>query len=245
MIISHRHRYLFVQLNQTGSTAIARELRKYYDGSPILHKHARYRDFLRVASDPEKAYFAFSCIRNPLDRVVSRYHKYKSDHIGRSSKWSELGLRLYRHLVVRRTYALVKRSDVDFALYFRSCYRLPYDDWSSLSHRELEYVIRFEHLQEGFAEVLELLGLEQVRPLPRWNATADKSQDYLSCYSAEIIGRAKWVFAPFMREWGYELPAEWGDDGVHWSSQAVYRLLSWPRKLYWRHLVQGLVPRVR
>ena len=248
MMISHRYKHVFVELNQTGSTAISRELRKCYDGFPILHKHARYRDFLRVASDHERAYFAFSCVRNPLDRVVSRYYKYKNDNAGRfgsASKWTKPGWRVYYHLFVGRKYAFVKGSDTDFNAYFKKYYRLPYDDWSSLSHRELDYVIRFEHLQKGFAEVLDLLGTKQARPLPQLNATADRSQDSLSCYSRDSIGRAKWVFGPFMKEWGYEFPAEWGDDDVHWLSQTVYQLLRWPRKLYWQHLKQGLVPRVR
>ena len=80
MIISHTHRYLFVELPRTGSTAISRELVQNYEGAHILWKHATYQDFLKVAKPEEKEYFVFSGIRNPLDDAVSRYFKIMTDH---------------------------------------------------------------------------------------------------------------------------------------------------------------------
>jgi hypothetical protein len=72
MIISHRHRYVFVEVPRTGSTAVSAELRENYDGHEILRKHASYRDFLRVASEEERGYFTFSAVRNPPCRVGLR-----------------------------------------------------------------------------------------------------------------------------------------------------------------------------
>src|SRR2546426_260618 len=40
LIVSHKHRYVFVELPRTGSTAVRHELRELYDGTPILHKHS-------------------------------------------------------------------------------------------------------------------------------------------------------------------------------------------------------------
>ena len=59
MIISHRHRYVFVELPRTGSSAVRRELRELYDGVPILHKHSTYDEFRRQASEDERGYFVF------------------------------------------------------------------------------------------------------------------------------------------------------------------------------------------
>jgi len=50
MIVSHRHRYLFIEIPLTGSWAIHRELREHYGGSPILHKHASYPEYRRTLS---------------------------------------------------------------------------------------------------------------------------------------------------------------------------------------------------
>ena len=78
MIISHKHKYLFVETQETACTAIAKELCENYDGKEILWKHARYRDFLRKASPKEKKYFVFTGLRNPLDFILSRYFKGKT-----------------------------------------------------------------------------------------------------------------------------------------------------------------------
>jgi hypothetical protein len=78
MIISHIHKYLFVELPRTGSTAISRELLQNYQGVKILRKHATYFDFLKRKARREK-YFVFSGIRNPLDDAVSATSS-KTDH---------------------------------------------------------------------------------------------------------------------------------------------------------------------
>ena len=67
MIISHKYKYLFVELPLTASTAVSKELRENYDGESILYKHATYHEFLKIASPEEKKYFVFSGMCNPLD----------------------------------------------------------------------------------------------------------------------------------------------------------------------------------
>ena len=79
MIISHKNKYLFVELQHTASSAISRELRVNYGGEPILRKLARYHEFLKAASAEEKNYFVFSGIRNPLDVAVTIYIKVRNE----------------------------------------------------------------------------------------------------------------------------------------------------------------------
>ena len=55
MIISHRHRYLFVEVPHTGSHSIAEQLIRHYDGEPILRKHANVTQFLGQAAAEEKS----------------------------------------------------------------------------------------------------------------------------------------------------------------------------------------------
>ncbi len=86
MVISHRYRYLYVELDRTASTVIARELCENYDGKRILWKRARYRDFLKTATLEEKNYFTFSGVRNPLDILVSLYCRHKNEHKGKLLK---------------------------------------------------------------------------------------------------------------------------------------------------------------
>ena len=204
MIISDQHRYLFVEQPRTACTAIRAELLAYYGGRSILDKHATYTDFLRVATPEQKRYFVFSGIRNPLDERVSIYFKYRANQ-GR-----------YRRLI--RTQAIAERQreafeyvtdeQADFASYLRRFCRRPYDNDTLIHHARMDQLIRFEHLQEDFGLTLQRLGLEQLRAVPLVNETGGRGA-YLDYYGPEIRPHAAWVFGPFMRKWGYELPAEW------------------------------------
>lgn len=241
MVISHTHRYLFVELPRTGSTAISRELRQHYDGKQILQKHATYQDFLKVASAEEKHYFVFAGIRNPLDDAVSLYFKYKNDH---RNQYTDPVKRKRKDRLVNYvdllTYNYIRQTDAGFVAYFKRFYKVPYNNWSELSHKHFNYIIRFERLQEDFARVLELIGIEPKRPLPVINQTTGKQRNYLAYYTPEIIPRAKRVFGPFMKEWGYEFPPEWGATEVPWWNQAEFEFFNMFRKVYWRHVKNRL-----
>lgn len=236
MIISHKYKYLFIELQHTASTAISKELGENYDGVPILHRHGYYHEFLKVANDKEKEYFVFSCLRNPLDVAVTIYFKFKTNHKGvftDPKNWKKNGGHL-GSLALKR-FNFVRNSNVDFPTFFRKFYRLPYDNWSSLAHHRFDFIIRFENLQTDFAKALELIGIEPKGPLPAVNPTGEKRSDFLSYYTPEIHSQARWVFGPFMQKWGYDFPAEWGDPSVPRSSQMLFDVLSsFRRHLEWR-----------
>jgi hypothetical protein len=236
MIISHKHRYLFVELPRTGSTAISHELRTYYDGTPILHKHATYDAFLKIASAEERKYFVFAGIRNPLDDAVSLYCKLASGH---HKIWTDPSRLKKKRLVdrVRLTmFHFVKENEADFPTYFKKFYKVPYNTWSDLSHRTFDFIIRFECLQEDFENALRLIGIEPKRSLPVVNKTNKPEENYLAYYTPEIIPRAKRVFGPYMRQWGYTFPREWGEAELSIWNQMEFELFNVFRRVYWRYL---------
>jgi hypothetical protein len=238
MIISDKYKYVFVQLPRTGSTAIGRELCKLYDGKQVLYKHCTYYEFLKVASEERKDYFVFSCIRNPLDDAVSRFFKLKTNYRERYTDPEKVERRR-KNFVERiedRLFHYIQENDVDFETFFLKVYRIPYNDWSSLDHDELDFVIRFENLGKDFAEVLQLIGIEQVRTLPVRNKTPKRKTDYLTHYTPATVERAKRVFGPYMKQWGYEIPNEWGDDTVPWWNQAEFRFFTFLRTIYWKYM---------
>jgi Sulfotransferase family len=243
MIISHKHRYVFVELPLTGSTAISAELRENYDGIPMLHKHATYLDFLRAANADEKSYFVFSCIRDPLDQAVSFYFKYKTNHRGiytnpgRATRFKgSIYHRIFLHVDQKR-FRFIQDNDADFATYFLRFYKRPYSNWSVLSHKRFDYVIRFENIQEDFSRVLRRIGVAQKRPLPIRNKTSAKDGGYEKHYcTPEVIRRAKFVFGPFMEMWGYSFPSNWGYDSLGWRQRTAYEAVNAFRKFYWRYL---------
>lgn len=237
MIISHTFKYVYVSLPRTGTTAIEKELKACYDGVPILGKHTTYEKFSRAASEEEKQYFAFSNIRNPMDDAVSRFFKIKSNHSFRHTRPKSIKRRKgaverYEDLLFR----YVQRNDMDFPTFFKWAYRFPYDNWASLNHKDFDFIIRFEHLSEDFAEALKRIGIEQVRPLPVRNTTNLRERNYLDYYTPDTIEQAKRVFGPFMKQWGYEFPPEWGDVQVKRSHQFQYACAHAVRSLYWKYL---------
>lgn len=241
MIISHKHRYLFVEFPYTASTAIHNELCELYDGAPILWKHAKYHNFLSAASREERQYFVFSGIRNPLDAVVSTYVKLKTNHKG---KYTDPERRRARGGFVTermlKRYRFMQCDNTDFAAYVKRFFRIPYDNWSSLAHHRFDFVVRFENLQDDFAEALDSIGIEQVRPLPVINRTSDKEGDFWSYYDApEIRKHAIKVFGPFMRRWGYRFPSDWGDSSVPLLSELEFRVLGIIRRMYWRYILHS------
>lgn len=223
MIISHRYKYVFVELPHTGSTAISAELGELYDGSKILHKHARYGQFLRIATAEERDYFVSSCIRNPLDEAVSLYFRYKTDHDSRYSKprgtVTSSDVDLFRW---------IQRSGADFPTYFRRAYRrpLPYDNFSREAHTQFDFVMQFDNLKEDFATVLGMLGIEPKRPLPIVNRTTLRRTDFASYYPPELIPRARWVFGPFLEQWGYRLPPGWGSFPAPITARVAFRVMA-------------------
>ena len=223
MIVSHEHRYVFVEVPHTGTMAISQALRDSYGGEFVLRKHATYADFLRAATPDQRDYFAFAGVRNPLDLAVSRYFRFKNKErpIMGDPAW------IARHGSVaqrmdQRVIDWIKRTDADFEAFLLRWYRLPYDSWSSLDQKRYDTVMRFESLQADFDETLHRIGIEPVGPLPSTNVTPGRERNWLQYYTPRARKRAIWVFGPFMEQWGYSFPSEWGDVRVPLLEQAAF-----------------------
>jgi hypothetical protein len=237
MIISHSHRYVFVELPRTGSTAVRRELRELYDGTPILHKHSTYDEFRRQATDDERKYFVFSAIRNPLDDAVSRYFKLRTDHRQRFSDVTrQRNRRPLNSFLDERMYRYIASTDPDFSTYFLHFYRLPFDTWASLDHRTFDYVMRFERLPQDFEAVLRRLGIEPARPLPARNVTGERERSFADYYSPAARRRAFRVLGPYMRRWGYEFPPEWDPPAPSTLDELSYAAFSRVARTYWTYI---------
>jgi hypothetical protein len=190
-----------------------------------------YESFLRKATPSEKNYFVFTCIRNPMDIVVTRYFKRKENHQGyftNPNYWREHGGHLSRK--ARREFEFIVNNRKDFADYFLKFYRLPFDHRGSPHPDNFDYIIHFEYLQMDFSALLNRLGIPQIRPIPLINKTLGKENNYLDCYSLKTRKRASWVFGPCMELWGYEFPADWQIARVSPISKIVFYMFQYYRK---------------
>lgn len=241
MIISAKHRYLFIELPLTGSTAVAKELVELYDGQNILRKHSTYDEFLRSPHCDGGKRCVIAGIRNPLDQAVSHYFKLKLDHNSKFSRQAQgrndgsLHSHLFRRLRARQFNA-VHNEDASFERFLVEFYPRPYSNWSILSHKQFDAVLRFENLSRDFSEALRRVGIAPQRDLPIRNKTGERGE-WIDYYRSERIREhAKWVFAPFMAYWEYAFPSEWGEVRVSPIQRTYYNVLNAMRVLYWKSI---------
>ena len=93
MIISHKHKFIFIKTRKTAGSTLEALLYPYLDketdictgsprdGTPRLNApndngHASYSEAMNIAGNPED-YFAFTVERNPWDKMVSAYWWHK------------------------------------------------------------------------------------------------------------------------------------------------------------------------
>jgi hypothetical protein len=223
MIISHEHKFIFLKTKKTAGTAIEAALselcgpsdvitpyreesetdrkglgpqnyriehplkpkrplwrkllgrpERYYHHSVGFYEHmpaSRVRDY--VGEDVWRSYFKFAFDRNPWDRQVSWYlYKTKSKSIRPS----------FERFMQDRRRAFV----TNYAIYTID---------GALA---VDFVGRYENLQDELAKALDLAGVGRHLKVPRTNVTPDKDQarDYRSYYSDATRERVAEWYAP-------------------------------------------------
>jgi hypothetical protein len=237
MIISHQHRYVFVEVPHTASHSIAEQLIAHYAGRPILRKHANLTQFLRTATADEAKYFKFATVRHPLDAIATDYFKLAGNHKGQFTNPAALiergGHVTKQHL---REFNFIKDTGASFPAFFGAFRNKLYNNWFLVGEGMLDYVIRFESLQEGFSEVLRRLGIEQREPLGHVNPTLMKRKSWVELYTPDTYQQAARCVGPFMKKWNYEFPPEWGPVSVPASSEILFKVLDRAAGFAARHI---------
>ncbi len=213
MIISHGRRYIFVHAPKTGGTslALALEARAMKDDIMLgdtpkaikrrhrvkdvqtvgrLWKHSTLRDIEGLVSRAEmEAYFVFTLVRNPWDRMVSYYHWLRAQG--------------FDHPAV----TLAKSSD--FAGFLRapsiqSSFRAtPFTSYvTDTKGQDLgNLFIRLEHLEEDLPALEQHLGFPLL-PLPHENRSR-RGLDYRAEYTDELIEIVAQCCASDINRFGY------------------------------------------
>jgi hypothetical protein len=189
MIISHRHRFLFVAIPKTGTHSVRQALRAHLaeddleqvglfvnrrfpfaDLAAIRHGHLSLRQVQPVLQPGQfESYFKFAFVRNPFDRFVS-YCAFMSRDSGQFAsdargfmKQVLFQVRPEQHILFQPQHLLLTDADGDV-----------------LS----DYVGRVEEMQAGYDQVCRQLGFESA-PLGRVNSS--QRGDYREYYDAELI----------------------------------------------------------
>jgi hypothetical protein len=209
MVVSHRYRYVFIQTMKTASSAVAKELCDNYGGEFIFEKHDPIQVFRSQATEDEKTYFSFAGVRNPLDVAVSRYMVRKE---GQGTHPQNIKQTKFIH-----------DNNADFNKFFYefmiarhpkpSNIAIVPRDWQGAKFQSIDYIYKYENLQQEFSAILSKLGIEQKRALPLLNQTSGKT-DYLDYYDERTLRLASVLCSDYMQHWGYELPGVITDVGA-------------------------------
>ena len=231
MIISHKYKFLFIGLPFSASSAITKELHAKYEGEPYLRKHSLYHEFIKVATPQEKDYFVLAVLRNPMEIAVTVYEKMKANAKGNftnSDLFKENGGHITKNHRIRFNY--IKDNNATFQEYFLKFHSKPYDNYSSMTIDNCDFVIRHENIAEDYLLALNKVGVESPFLLPVANKTVGKKNDLSEYYTEEIRKKAIYVFGPFLVKYNYSFPENWGNINIPLSSTIKFKIMSVLRK---------------
>lgn len=187
-------------------------------------KHSTLDDLRRagLVTDAEaRSLLVFTTVRNPFDSLVSQYVKMRTSYapllhdpgsfVQRDPVY-RASMQQAQHLTFADWVAARYVSRHPRQLARRPTWHAPARwlrrGWAGPRHmyagflRGADHVMRFEHLQHDFDEVLARLGLP-AHEIPPWNITEAKG-DYRSYYDDRTRAIVAHVFAPDLRRFGYD-----------------------------------------
>ena len=136
----------------------------------------------------------------------------------------------------RASFNFIHKNNASFQQYFLRFFTKPYDNLSSMTLDNCDFVIRYENITEDYSLALKRAGVEAPRPLPVANKTAGKKQYILGYYTDDIKEKAIAVFGPFIEKYNYSFPAEWEGIKTPLKSKIQFWTLGILRKLNHRYL---------
>jgi len=227
MIISHTHRFMFFCNGKSGSTSIESVLAKYQEGEeynfnvPGLFYRKHVPPAYIKACMPTEAwdsYYKFVIVRNPWDWAASNW-KYNFEKLPKQRAKKQKMLRTLLNRITGddpnfttplETESLSAAEINHLAEYLKTVRGYP----NSLTVSQgqyvndqdgkqiVDYVGRFETLEEDFASICNTIGIEET--LPHINKTRATSS--ASFYSPSGIQRVAELWADDIKQFGYKAP---------------------------------------
>jgi len=168
--------FIFIHINKTAGTSIGRAI-----GLPVKHHLMATEVIDRIGMDAWNQAYKFTVVRNPWDKVVSHYEyrrkKNKTEIASRGVPFSEWVIKTY--------------GENKDAFYYNNPRSFQAQvEWLKDTNGviSMDYIIRFESINEDFEHVRAVIGLEA--ELPHLNAsTRTGYQTYYDNETREIVAR--------------------------------------------------------
>jgi len=196
-MISHKHKFIFIHINKTGGSSIERAI----DPSIPTHnnktnrvcpsatvgntyhetKHFPARKMWANHPDCFDLYFKFTFVRNPWATEASLYNWFKFIGVARGTKLS------FKEFLYQR----VKLKRMGFRIMLGN----------SKQYSLMDYIGRFENLQEDFNIICDKIGIPQ-QQLPHKNKI--KHKHYTEYYDDETRQIVAEKYAEDIEYFGYK-----------------------------------------
>jgi hypothetical protein len=198
-MISFQKRFLFVHIPKTAGNSIQSILRDYSEDEIValraeqdgierfglrnptykIKKHSTLAEYRAALGEAWfRDLYKFTCVRNPWDRMVSYY-------FGTTSLVEAWDRTEFKKLILKAV------SVTDY---------LRLDKGESDPFGNVDYVMRFENLADGFRTVSMKLGIPDA-PLPRYNRS--NREHYSKYYDTDLRELIRKRFAPEIDRFGY------------------------------------------
>jgi hypothetical protein len=224
-IVSHPHKFLFVMSPRTGCTAIGALLVKslgaeYLPREDLLdqrgrfvvqRKHCTLQQLLAngiLTADQRRSLFTFGAIRNPFDSLVSLYTKMAVAYqpsVQDPNSWVHKVKGYVEDMEYCRTHTFAEWIHKRYAIGVwdrlrgkgRRMLGAPYVDG-------VDFVIRFERLQDDFDEALRQAGVAHSLTIARINVTPERDRDYRRYYTPSARRLVEYALERELTRFGYE-----------------------------------------
>ena len=161
-MISHKHKFVYLHLPKTAGASIVSALHKHSDVEKFMYGHPCLRDYFHTFGDDVSKYFIFTVSRNPFDRALSAF-KYLQK--GGNNKFDAK---------TRDEFDMQNLNFKEFVLKFfhqnLPIHLLPQTQFVGEHLKDIDFIIKFENLQEDFNIVCDKIGIPR-QQLPHKNET--------------------------------------------------------------------------
>ena len=211
MILSEKHKFVFVKPNKIGGTTITATLEElgvwqWTDTtSDQMGNHETYREITKTVKNVDD-YFVFSFVRNPWARILSYYFYVTGNEIPRkqnnqesnaTASWAQSlkpdAIQMYTNIKKAKNFkgALNFLKLKSFFNYFEN----------TDGEINLDFIGKTENLQEDFNTVCDKIGIPQ-KQLPHKNKS--KHKHYTEYYDEETKQIVAEKYAKDIETFGYE-----------------------------------------
>lgn len=160
MIISLKHKFVFVRITKTASTTIKRMLEKYHSYKSLNLRHTKL-DKITIANSDN--YFKFAFTRNPWDRFVSGM-KYAYNDVSKKKMIEILNGRCW---ITKSQYPYVFHEN----------------------KKVLDYIGKVENLQNDFDYVCNKIGIPSQELPHRNKSTHNHYTEYYDDETKEMVAK--------------------------------------------------------